>query len=86
MNDYPDKKAKLQQALHDGNREDIRFYAHTIKGNLGDIGASKGRQYFEEIEKNALNTDVKHLSALFVKAENTLQHTIALFNDELEHS
>lgn len=86
INDYPDKKAKLQQALHDGNREDIRFYSHTIKGNLGDIGASKGRQYFEEIEKNALNTDVKHLSALFVKAENTLQHTIALFNDELEHS
>lgn len=86
INDYPDKKAKLQQALHDGNREDIRFYAHTIKGNLGDIGASKGRQFFEEIEHHALNTDVKHLSALFVEAESIIKQTIALFNEELEHS
>ena len=86
INDYPDKKAKLKQALHDGNREDIRFYAHTIKGNLGDIGASKGRQFFEEIEHHALNTDVKHLSALFVEAESIIKQTIDLFNDELKHS
>lgn len=86
INDYPDKKAKLKQALHDGNREDIRFYAHTIKGNLGDIGASKGRQFFEEIEHHSLNTDIQHLSALFVEAESIIEQTIDLFNDELEHS
>ena len=86
INDYPDKKAKLKQALHDGNREDIRFYAHTIKGNLGDIGASKGRQFFEDIEQQALTADIPHLSALFVEAESIIKQTIALFNEELEHS
>lgn len=83
VNDFPDKKAKLKQALHDGNREDIRFFAHTIKGNLGDIGAAKGRQFFEDIEQRALTADMRDLSNVFIDAEKILQQTITLFNEVL---
>ena len=78
------KFAAMKIALEELDREKLRFTAHALKGNAGDVGAEALHKNLAELEHQAPDAPVESLIALSHTTDSLLTETLELFNDYLQ--
>ena len=78
------KFAAMKIALEELDREKLRFTAHALKGNAGDVGAEALHRNLAELEHQAPDAPVESLIALSHTTDSLLTETLELFNDYLQ--
>jgi HPt (histidine-containing phosphotransfer) domain-containing protein len=63
--DLPHRIERLQQAVETGAMEDLRKYAHSLKGTAGTLGAAQCSQTARELEKAAKEDDRETTKLVF---------------------
>jgi len=77
--DYEEKRKLLEQEISDGDFEQIRNIAHSLKGAAGNISAAGFHQTFLDMEQAAVNENLAMIRELFAKLDEqypTLQKCI----------
>ncbi|MDG6098404.1 response regulator [Alteromonas sp. ZYF713] len=73
----------IRHALEQEDREKLRFAAHALKGNAGDVGAEALHTVLTELEHKALDAPFDSLTKLADSAQALLSRTLQEFNDYL---
>ncbi|MFC3203548.1 ATP-binding protein [Alteromonas oceani] len=73
----------IQDALSAQDREKLRFSAHALKGNSGDVGAEALHKTLAELEQQAPDAPFDTLKLLVESAQTLLNETLQIFDDYL---
>ena len=78
------KLAAMQLALEEQDREKLRFTAHALKGNAGDVGAEALHRHLAELENRAPEAPFDSLKTMMQTSESLLTETLEIFEDFLQ--
>jgi signal transduction histidine kinase/HPt (histidine-containing phosphotransfer) domain-containing protein len=69
LEESPKVLEKLRQSVTDGNAKDVKFLAHSMKGELSYLGAEKASQAARDLEKMGNDNDLSKAAAVFAILE-----------------
>lgn len=74
----------IQDAFTAQDREKLRFSAHALKGNSGDVGAEALHKTLAELEQQAPDAPFDTLKLLVESSQTLLNETLQIFYDYLQ--
>ena len=77
--DYPRALRRIDRALRIQDREALRLAAHGLKGAIGTVGASAGRQAAAELERTAHSASFEEAEHASVKLRHEIDRLEAAF-------
>ncbi len=65
VKDNTERMEKLEQAVEKNDISEVKFYAHSLKGATGTVGAAKLSELGKKLEDDARNSDDSNFKPLF---------------------
>lgn len=79
--DYPSFCEQMEQALNQGNAEQVRQIAHTLKGSVGNFAAPRAFQLAYELEMMGKENRLGDAFSHWQKLQDAIQEAL----EELSH-
>lgn len=76
---------KLKHAISESNKEEILFYAHTLKGVTGNFGFVRLYEISSDIVAKYRADDMESVRNLFPQLETAYEELIGVINDYKEN-
>jgi HPt (histidine-containing phosphotransfer) domain-containing protein len=65
INEYPERMANIERAIHDQNHSDLKFHAHSIKGVIANFMVADVQELAKKLEIAGSEQNLSGVDKLF---------------------